>query len=324
LGSRTEEYPGWAPSLLVERHRALKAELAQLTGVSRTLEAELRRGGRVLFLTVQERLDLLEALVFNQNMKDVWASLNRRRAVFDRRLPKIEADAPAPFRPAGTPAEIEVMEAHYKAERATAETIRRSPALCLLGACEGPLLAWDVIPKESTPVVKARFLQVAKHAETLCDLLPKVRWVRVGGTIDFAATMYYPSDESHRTMAEMLRLDADSPLHNFFVDSPGNNPFQDTSPWSNLPEFLEKLAKLARERAKKPPRVAPQQNSPRAKLRNFVYELSRYFSKAYGQPFHEQVAIIASAVFSRDVSAENVRKLVRDRGKPADPETSAG
>jgi hypothetical protein len=132
----------------------------------------------------------------------------------------------------------------------------------------------------------------------------------------------YPSQETPAvSMREILRLDVTSPLSHFFAPWPNDNSWiREQSAWSELPAFLGKLALSARNLAKNPPKSVAQPNSPEGKLHHFVSELSLYFTRAYGTPLHDHVAAVASAVFSADVSPENVRRFTKYRLKRKDPE----
>jgi hypothetical protein len=325
MGSRAKQFPSWAPLLLVEDHQRLLAELAQLTAADRAELAKLRRESKVVrFLTVEERLKLNEALIVNQNMKDVWASLDRRRAEFDRRLPKFAQFPYPPIRHGGTPEDIAVV-ARIQAKQDAAEAAWRCPAVRLSNVCASAYLFFDDIPRFNTSFMKARFRQIAEHSEALADLLPGTYWWGVPRSI--AEQLYFLEPKSvskFESMADMLGLKADSVLRNFFTGPPAEFLDRETDPWSNLSDFLKRLAELARKLAKSPPKMMAQSNSPDAKLRHFQIELSQYFMNAYGQPLHKQVADIASAVFSVSLSAENVRKLIKYRCRHADPEKTTG
>ncbi len=324
LGRKAIVYPPWAPPVLVQIHQELLAELAQLSAADSAALAKLRIRvkNNVGFLTVQERLKLTEALILNQNMKGVWASLDRRRSEFERLLPKALKDASPPIPLEGT-LQKKAFIAEIQAKRDAAEAILRSPAAQLLGACEHVYLTFGFLPKIDTSSMKDHFRQIAKHSEALANLLPSAHWHSVQRYMDVMESLYFLESKSVsniESMADMLRLKADSVFQKFFAKSPGEFFPRATDPWSNLPGFLKRLSELARKLEKSPPKMMTQPNSPNAKLRYFQLELSRYFVRAYGQPLHKQVADIASAVFSVSISAENVRKLINYRERNADPE----
>jgi hypothetical protein len=298
----------------VEEHRWLLAALAQLSDADKSEAVKIQVG------RFRERLKLTEALILNQNMKDVWASLDRRRKQYDERLPKPFVDPPLPHRLEGP--EMMASMANIEAKRKAAEAALRSPALRLLDACDSALQGFEVQPKLDTASAKAHYRRIAQHSEALADLLPRTHWQHVRDYLDIGAQALYPS--SVKSMAAMLRLNADSVLHKFFEEAPDDWILGASDPWANLPAFLRRLATLASERAKYPSKIVAQLNSPGAKLRYFQIETSRHFMRAYGQPLHKQVADIASAVFSVNLSAENVRKLITYRERRADPEKTTG
>jgi hypothetical protein len=317
-------YPPWAPPVLKEKHRALVSELDKYAEGDHAEEARLRARGTILFLTVQERLKLIEALL-SRPMKDVWSSLERRRAQFESRLPEIAferndlQESPHP---------VESMEGTIQARREQVKAVWRSQAVNLLDACEATLLGVEMIPKTDTGSARKSLLQVAEHAEGLAEALRSARWHEASESdLGMAGVLDPRPDNKAESMPDLLGLSADSVLRNFF-EAPGHkkhDPFMPGSdPWSNLPDFLVRLAELARKRAKDPPKTKGQPHVRQAGSRQFQIELSRYFARAYGLPLYKQVAQITSAVFQTHVSEGSVRKLVKYRAaQKRDPETTA-
>lgn len=84
--------------------------------------------------------------------------------------------------------------------------------------------------------------------------------------------------------------------------------FSDIFP--RIPALLSRLEKRAHELSEAPTGVV-QPNRRDAEIKHFVRGLSRYFTKAYKQPFHAHVATITNSIFGiNHLDEDKVRALV--------------
>lgn len=272
MKEKVMEYPEWAPSILVERHKSRvdskvsdrkfktsdpDAIVADATKKYKDLtEESIENYRRYLYrmsfgLPDEESTTLLGKLITDHRMKEVWKTLARR-------------------------------------------IVKDSEFSHFFNVCEGGISGWRGDPKQTIAERKEFYQEIRDTARKLILLMHK------SGRFDLYSINNLIDDQTIEWLIEALDIPSEPSYTRFCVS--------DVVPHVNkvLIDISEKATQYGEEEptVKKP-------KSENADIHYFVRMLSRYLKNKYKQPLHEVVAATTEVVFDRqNIDSDYVRKLV--------------
>jgi hypothetical protein len=197
---------------------------------------------------------------------------------------------------------------------------RRRDTWAFANFCYQTMGAWKFSPRRTTAEHKHHFETIAND---LRDVVHRIVTEPEFGMIGQMAATVSPLEMIENDTLEWLleAIDAD-PTDGKIIKNQNDAVsylrfcLGDVVP--TLYEYSEWIAGEA-ERIAAQPSISDRPNRDSAQRTFFVRHLSRWFRERFDRPMHEAVAGVASALFDEVVTADTVRKVVRDQAEVSFP-----